>query len=148
MIPGIEAVDVPGTTRTILNKPSGIWGIEICKDMDFPGLSRQYGASGVALLLVPAWDFRIDGWLHGRMAVMRGVESGFTIARAASEGRLSISDDRGRVLAEQSAAIRFPTLYLNTPVRHVNTLYARWGDWFGWLSVVVLLLILFIPIRK
>ena len=148
MIPGIEAVDVPGTTRTILNQPSGIWGIEICKDLDFPALSRQYGASGVALVLVPAWDFRIDGWLHGRMAVMRGVESGFTIARAASEGRLSISDDRGRVLAEQSAAIRFPTLYLNTPVRYVNTLYVRWGDWFGWLNVVALLLILFIPIKK
>ena len=82
------------------------------------------------------------------MAVMRGVESGFTIARSASEGRLSISDDRGRVLAEQFAPINFPSLYFNTPVRHVNTLYARWGDWFGWLNFATLLLILFIPIRK
>jgi apolipoprotein N-acyltransferase len=54
----------------------------ICKDMDFPGLSREYGQDDTALLLVPAWDFELDGWLHGRMAILRGVESGFSIARA------------------------------------------------------------------
>jgi len=148
LLPQYESVDTPGTSRTIMNQPSGKWGIEICKDMDFPALSRQYGNDGVALLLVPAWDFTLDGWLHGRMAVLRGVESGFSIARSASQGRLSISDDRGRVLAEQIALISFPSLYLNTPIRHVNTLYARWGDWFGWANVGALLLILFIPSKK
>jgi hypothetical protein len=30
-----------------------------------------------------ARGFIQDGWLHGRMAVLRGVESGFSIARPA-----------------------------------------------------------------
>ena len=104
MVPRFEDADQPGTTITVLNQPSGVWGIQICKDMDFPALSRQYGAKGVGLLLVPAWDFTFDGWLHGRMAVLQGVESGFTIARAAKQGLLTISDDRGRILAQQDAA--------------------------------------------
>ncbi len=141
MIPRIEDVDQPGTTLTVWNQPSGIWGIEICKDMDFPRLSRRYGAQGVALLLVPAWDFVLDDWLHGRMAVMRGVESGFTIARTAKQGLLTVSDNRGRVLAERgSAAEPFSHIFANVPVRHDSTLYLRWGNWFAWLNVAGLFL--------
>jgi apolipoprotein N-acyltransferase len=139
LVPGFEDVDRPGTTRTVLNEPSGVWGIEICKDMDFPHLSRKYGTDRVGLLLVPAWDFVVDGWLHGRMAILRGVEDGFTIVRAAKEGRLTVSDSRGRVLAEQNSERGgFWSLFAAAPVMHVKTFYTRWGDWFAWLNVVVL----------
>ena len=144
MVPGFEDVDQPGTRITVVDQPSGVWGIQICKDMDFPRLSRDYGAKGVGLLLVPAWDFTLDGWLHGRMAVMRGVESGFTIARAAKQGLLTVSDDRGRILAQQDAAsVRFASLLATAPIRHDDTLYARWGDWFAWLNIAGLIVLLF-----
>jgi len=144
MVPRLEGVDQPGTMITVLDQPSGVWGIQICKDMDFPRLSREYSAKGVGLLLVPAWDFTLDGWLHARMAVMRGVESGFTIARAAKQGLLTVSDDRGRILAQQDAAtVRFASLVATAPVRHDDTLYARCGDWFAWVNIVLLIAILF-----
>jgi apolipoprotein N-acyltransferase len=144
LVPRFEDTDQPGNTITVLNQPSGVWGIQICKDLDFPALSRQYGAQGVGLLLVPAWDFTLDGWLHGRMAVLRGVESGFTIIRAAKQGVLTVSDDRGRILAQQDAAT-VPLAYLvaTAPVWHDNTLYVRWGDWFAWLNTVGLVALLF-----
>jgi len=149
MVPNFEDADQPGTTITVLDQPSGVWGIQICKDMDFPGLSRQYGAKGVGLLLVPAWDFTLDGWLHGRMAVMRGVESGFTIVRAAKQGLLTISDDRGRILAQQDAAtVRFASLLGTAPIWHDDTLYTRWGNWFAWLNVAGLVALLLSPVRK
>jgi apolipoprotein N-acyltransferase len=140
MLPAFESKLRPGTTRTLVPQPSGLWGIAICKDMDFPALSRQYGKDGIGLLLVPAWDFGDDDWLHNRMAVMRGVESGFSIARAAKEGLLTLSDDRGVPLAERksSASVPFATLVANVPVRHDVTLYARFGDWLPWLKMVVL----------
>jgi apolipoprotein N-acyltransferase len=142
MIPRFEDFDQPGTTLTVWNQPSGIWGIEICKDMDFPRLSRRYGAQGVAMLLVPAWDFVLDDWLHGRMAILRGVESGFTIARTAKQGLMTVSDNRGRVLAERgSAAAPFSYIFAIVPVRHDSTLYLRWGNWFAWLNVAGLILI-------
>jgi apolipoprotein N-acyltransferase len=149
MVPKFEDADQPGTTITVLDQPSGVWGMQICKDMDFPGLSRQYGARGVGLLFVPAWDFTLDAWLHGRMAVMRGVESGFTIVRASKQGLLTISDDRGRILAQQDAAtVRFASLLATAPVRHEDTLYARWGDWFAWLNIAGFVVLLLSPTRK
>ncbi len=149
LIPGVESVDQPGTNLAIIDEPSGAWGIEICKDLDFPGLSRQYGTKHVGLLLVPAWDFGEDGWLHDRMAVMRGVENGFTIARAAKDGLLTISDDRGRILATQSTTgVEFAFLFGTARVRHDDTLYTRWGDWFAYASIVALLAIIFIPEKQ
>jgi cytochrome c554/c'-like protein len=37
-----------------------------------PELGRHYAALGVDALLVPAWDFDQDAWLHARMAILRG----------------------------------------------------------------------------
>jgi apolipoprotein N-acyltransferase len=136
MLPAVESSFTVGTARTEVEEASGKWGVAICKDMDFPRLSREYGEDGVGLLLVPAWDFAADGWLHGRMAILRGVEAGFSIARAPKQGILTVTDDRGRVLAEQPTdAVPFATLLTRVPVRHEATIYSRYGDWFAWLSL-------------
>jgi apolipoprotein N-acyltransferase len=99
------------------------------------------------VLLVPAWDFEVDGWLHSRMAILRGVEAGLAVARVARCGRLTLSDDRGRVVAEASAEARDAELVGDLPVRDTRTRYAQWGDWFAWLNVAGLLLLLILPPR-
>ncbi len=140
MLPPFESQFVIGTSREVLTEPSGLWGLAICKDMDFPRLSREYGLAGTGLLLVPAWDFDVDGWLHGRMSFLRGVEDGFSIARAPRHGVLTVTDDRGRVLAERNTNSQpFTVLVAQVPVRHDATLYLRWGNWFPWFCVVILL---------
>jgi apolipoprotein N-acyltransferase len=142
LLPAFESDEIPGVTRTLLDEPSGRWGVTICKDMDFPLLSRQYGNDGIGLLLVPAWDFNVDGWLHGRMAILRGVESGFSIVRSPKQGLLTITDARGRVLAERaSASAPMATLIGEVPVHHDRTLYARFGDWFAWLDLALVLIL-------
>lgn len=137
MLPAFEGDLLPGTARFVTDQPSGRWGVEICKDMDFPNLSRQYARDGAGLMLVPAWDFVADGWLHGRMAILRGVEAGFSIARAPKQGILTVTDDRGRMLAERSsAAAPFATLVASVPVKNQPTLYDRTGNWFPLLDVL------------
>jgi apolipoprotein N-acyltransferase len=64
MLPPFESRFKPGTTLTTMAEPSGVWGVAICKDMDFTQLSRQYGEKGAGLMLVPAWDFVVDRLLH------------------------------------------------------------------------------------
>ena len=136
MLPAFESRLKPGTELTFLHEPSGTWGVAICKDMDFTPLSRQYGEAGAGLMLVPAWDFVLDRWEHGHIAVMRGVEDGFSIARAAKQGYLTVSDDRGRILAEtQSDSAPFATLIADVPAEHDTTLYLMLGDWFAWLGL-------------
>jgi apolipoprotein N-acyltransferase len=140
LLPPFESRFTPDTKRTVLEQRSGRWGIQICKDMDFPRLSREYSRDGVGMLIVSASDFVADGWLHGRMAVLRGVEGGFSIARSANLGILTVTDDRGRVLAEQDtiAGPPFSVAIADVPVRHDATLYSRFGDWFAWLCIVLL----------
>jgi apolipoprotein N-acyltransferase len=112
--------------------------VEICKDMDFTQLSRRYGEMGTGLILAPAWDFTVDRAWHGHIAIMRGVEDGFSIARAAKLGLLTVSDNRGRILAEKrSNSAPFATLIADVPATHETTLYLLLGDWFAWLTLAI-----------
>jgi len=135
LLPPFESRYHPGRELTLLDTRWGRLGLAICKDMDFPPLGRRYAERGASLLLVPAWDFDADGWLHSRMAVLRGVEGGFAVARAARRGRLTISDDRGRIVADAASADAPVVSVLgNVGVRAERTPYTRLGDWFGWLA--------------
>ena len=148
LLPPFEPYE-PGTALSLRSQPLGTWGVQICKDMDFTALSRDYGRAGAALMVVPAWDFRADGFLHARMAVMRGVESGFGIVRAAKRGNLTVSDNRGRILAETpSNTSPFATLVARVPAVHTATLYLRFGDWFAWLALAGLALAIGKLIRR
>jgi apolipoprotein N-acyltransferase len=72
------------------------------------------------------------------MAMLRGVENGYGVVRAARRGLLSVSDRYGRVVAVRSAVgADAATLAAVAPLGDGRpTPYARWGDWFGWLCVV------------
>ncbi len=142
-IPGIEEGYVLGKDVVTFSRPSGKWGVQICKDLDFPRLSRLYGGEQTGLLLVPAWDFTIDGWLHARMAILRGVESGFTIARAAKQGLLTVSDNRGRLLLDKPGSPEgFVVAQVRAPVAHADTIYGRFGDWFAWICTAAVFVLL------
>lgn len=139
LLPPWEDRFAPSKTRSTVKEPSGVWGLQICKDMDFPLLSRQYAQDGVGLMVVPAWDFSMDGWSHGSIAIMRGVEGGFSVARSAKKSIVYASDDRGRVLAKQDTNfVPFATVITSVPVHHDATLYEKLGDWFAWVNLVLL----------
>jgi apolipoprotein N-acyltransferase len=139
MLPPFESNLTPGTALSMSSDRSGARGVAICKDMDFISPARDYGRAGVGLMLVPAFDFVADRFLHGHMAVMRGVENGFTVVRAAKKGYLTVSDDRGRILAENSSdSAPFATLMTVAPTAHHTTVFLLLGDWFGWMSLAML----------
>lgn len=142
LIPGFEDRYTPGDEASVMLGGTPRTGVAICKDLDFTATGLAYARRDTQLLLVPAWDFDEDAWLHGRMAVLRGVEGGFAMARVARDGLLTLSDDRGRVLAQASSAGRAEpaTLLGELPLRTTRTLYARLGDAFGWLCLIAALM--------
>jgi apolipoprotein N-acyltransferase len=145
LIPGVES-ESPGNKRVLLDQLSGRWGLQICKDMDFPKLSRNYAADGANLLLVPAWDFNVDRWLHARMAVLRAVENDFALARSARNGLLTLADDRGRIVAEAATVPdRFVSITGKLSVGQARTFYTLTGDWFAWLCVTLFVVLLASP---
>ncbi|WP_301178822.1 nitrilase-related carbon-nitrogen hydrolase, partial [Janthinobacterium sp. GW458P] len=119
-------------------------GLAICKDMHFAPLGQAYGAAGARAMLVPAWDFQLDDWMGARMTVVRGVENAYAVLRAAREGRLTVSDAYGRVLAEQaSSAMPGSVLLAPLPAARPVATWAGWlGPLFGWLCVALAVLFL------
>lgn len=150
LVPGLEARTTPVKDLSVLDQPEGTVGLAICRDLDYPNPARQYGKHKVGLLLVPAWDFDIDRFWHGHMAIMRGVEYGYSIARSAKVGYLTVSDDRGRVLAQAGTtpSSPFTTLLATVPVRHDSTIYLQFGDWFAWLNVALFISLVVLWFRK
>ncbi|PLY41750.1 hypothetical protein CSZ94_14090 [Janthinobacterium sp. ROICE36] len=119
-------------------------GLAICKDMHFASLGQAYGAAGAQTMLVPAWDFQLDAWMGARMTVVRGVENGYAVLRAAREGVLTASDAYGRVLAERaSSAMPGNTLLAPLPAGASVATWAGWlGPLFGWLCVALGVIVL------
>ena len=144
LVPGFEIPKItPGQRPALIATVAGIrLGGAICKDFDFVDVGRSLGRGGASLVVAPAWDFGQDGWLHGRMAMLRAVEGGFTLVRSAREGTMTVSDRFGRVLAEASSGPRAPLLIARAPVPGSGaTVYARVGDLFGWCCVGLVLLL-------
>jgi apolipoprotein N-acyltransferase len=76
------------------------------------------------------------------MAVVRGVENGFAVARVAQQGFLTFSDAFGRILAEESSA-KAPAAFLVQEILPGPgaTFYTRFGDWFGWTCLIAVALL-------
>ena len=106
-------------------------GTAICKDLDFTNYIKKYGANNVVFLTILSWDFVTDDWLHSRMAVLRGVENGFSELRTTRQVRLTISDYFGRVTYEASGFDgKMATLLGKVSLQKRNTIYTRFGNWF------------------
>lgn len=143
MLPPLEAQFTPGAAPGLLGADMAM---AICKDMDFPRTIRQDALApareSIRLMVVPAGDFVADGWLHGRMAVMRGVENGFAVVRAADQGLLTASDAQGRLIARKAAGPHgMDSIVADVPLGPGPTLHTRIGDVFPWASLALTLLL-------
>ena len=133
-VPGLEDRFTPGRVSGWLGQGRAA---EICKDMDFPDTIRPDAARGVRLMGVPAGDMGIDGWQHGIMSVMRGVENGFALVRPAHDGLLIASDAQGRLIGFKKGAPTGLTLVVaDLPLGPGPTLYTRIGNLFAWICLI------------
>jgi len=144
-----EAKFTPGRASGVLGHGQAV---AICKDMDFPTTLRADVLStegGIRILAVPANDFITDGWLHARMAVMRGVENGFAMVRSASQGLETISDAQGRILARADTdAPGLTEIMADVPPGPGPTLYTCIGDIFSWLMLLTSAALLTLGLRR
>jgi apolipoprotein N-acyltransferase len=147
LVKGLEDLFMKGNKNGIFNFNKHKVGIPICKDLDFPNYISEY--SQVSFLTIPAWDFVVDGWLHSRMAILRGVENGFAEIRTARQGKLTISNRYGKVIYEADCSKgKAQSLLGNLPLQNESTFYARFGDWFAIANLMGLTFLLFIILRN
>jgi apolipoprotein N-acyltransferase len=150
LVTGLEDHFTPGNEIGLFTFQGFQAGTAICKDLDFPDYIRQYSVNEATFLCIPAWDFVVDDWLHSRMAILRGVENGFSEVRTARLGRLTISDPYGRVTAEVNCSNgEAATLVGQISLYRTDTFYTRHGDWFGVvIAIAAITFLLMILIKR
>lgn len=129
--------------------PFGRLGAVICRDLDFPATVQQAGAAGADLVVAPSFDWIEIDPFHTQYAVFRGVENGFSLVRQTGDGLSIATDPYGRVVA---ATDQFQSsshvMVAVVPTTGVRTLYGLLGDWFGWVSLVALVLVVGVSLGR
>jgi len=137
-LPGENFADGTGEPA-ILDTKYGRLALFIGLDLDAPRLVRKAGKADADIIIAPSSDWKTISPHHSYMAAFRGVENGASVFRVADQGLSLISDPHGRVLAQVDHYRSSPhTLVGEVPVKGVSTVYARAGDWFGWLNLLLL----------
>lgn len=121
----------------------------ICFDGDFPQLLAQAGASGTDVMLDPSNDWHaIDPW-HTQMASFRAIEQGFNLIRQTSQGLSAAFDYQGRRLASMDDYHTTDHAMISEiPTKGVHTIYSRLGDWFAWVCMAGLALLMVQSLRR
>lgn len=145
--PLVEAVSAfsPGTRVTMLPVEGHMVSTAICYEVTYPALAREAVREGSELLTTitnDAWYGESSAaFQHFEMAMMRSIEQGRYLVRAANTGISGIVDPYGRVLVRTKL---FETVAVVGEARYVQarTVYATIGDLAVYLSAAVVALAL------
>ena len=140
----VEAVSdfAPGTEAVLLPVGSHLASTAICYEVIYGSLIRQFVAGGSELLTTitnDAWyGTSSAAYQHWDHAVMRSIEEGRYLARAANTGISGFVDPYGRQIAKSRL---FEQALLVEDLRFLRerTIYSRIGDLLAWLSLAVTL---------
>jgi apolipoprotein N-acyltransferase len=130
--------------------PYGTIAAAICFDMDFPAwVHNKIKKADVDIMLVPAFDTdAISPW-HTETALFRAAENGFSMIRGCNKGASMAVDGYGKVLAYQDHFRTTPRImYADVPTERVKTFYNLVGDFFVYLCLASLVIVLIIMVRR
>ena len=135
----------PGSRPTVFTLPFGTFSVLVCYEGVFPELARDFVRRGAALLV----NVTNDAWFgetsapyqHLVMEAMRAVENRVPLVRAANTGISAIVDIDGRITARTELS---ETAHLAGRLAwpRVTTVYTRYGDWFVFVCLGSLPLVL------
>ena len=154
-IPGIEIIETDDSPLEIIDTPYGKVAFLICFDMDHHELPLE--ASGADIIFAVSNDWPAMDPLHTEMAAITGIANGYSVIRPTGRGLSMASDYRGIVLSvvdvypfdangdmvpDEENQNAGTIMIANVPISGEVTLYAILGDYFGWLCVIGLGLVI------
>jgi apolipoprotein N-acyltransferase len=148
----INAGFTPGPREfPVFDTPNAKVGISICWDVHRLWIIRELARADAELILLPM-DNDFNGVatfppFHAADAVFRATENHLAFGLGTVNGLSMVIDPYGRITAEGKVNEKGVTIG-ETFVVNDQTLYTRFGDWFGWMMVAVLAALVFIAIRQ
>jgi apolipoprotein N-acyltransferase len=121
------------------------YGPAICYEIVYPQITRAQVLHGADVLVTITNDAWYDGTSaprqHLNQARLRAVEDDRWLLRAATTGISAVVDPAGR-LVEELPMGRAGIIFAKYATRNTVTPYVRFGDWFAYGSVVVVMIAL------
>lgn len=120
--------------------PYGKIGISICRDMSFPSFIRQASNANVDIMLSPSYDWpkSPSPWY-----LTSTIENGFSFVRPTYNGYSYAANYHGNVLAHMdSDQTQDGIMYSDVPVNGVKVVYPIVGDVLGWLSLIIVCILI------
>ena len=131
-----------GTGFPVYGPPGRRFGVLICYESIFENMARAYRSAGADFLVNvtnDAWYGRTSApYQHASHLVLRAIETRMGVARAANSGISEFVDPLGHAY-DQTSLETEAAVADRLRTSDVITLYVRWGDWVGTLSVVATL---------
>ena len=119
------------------------YGPAICYEIVYPQITRTQVRNGATVLVTVTNDAWYTGTSapaqHLAQARLRAIEDDRYLLRSATTGISAFIDPAGRIV-EAIPMSQEGTIYARFQPRTSITPYVRLGDWFAWVSVVVVLL--------
>ena len=134
-----DAGFVPGPREyPVFETPYGKVGLGVCWDRHRLYITRELARSGADIVLMTV-DDDFNGTpffppFHASDGVFRAVENRAAMGLGTTNGLSMVIDPYGRIMAEGEINERGVIIGEVFTVSG-DTLYTRWGDWFGWLIV-------------
>lgn len=121
-------------------------GLGVCFDRHRAWISRALRQQGAELILMPVDDdFKGNAdfpLLHMTDSVFRAVENRVAYGLGTTSGISTVISPYGKVVSESGINQR-EAIYGATFISSQQTLYTRYGDWFGWsISAITLYLVI------
>ena len=127
------------------------FSVGICFESVFPSSSRTFVSGGAELLIIitnDAWFGNTSGpYQHAQIAVMRAIENRRSIARCANTGISELIDPFGRITKKIGLGKR-GVLSGELKLLDEETIYNKYGDYVGWITAVITLLLVGISYVK
>ena len=142
-----------GKAHKVLTLPSTkqSFGVFLCYESIFPPIARTLASSGASFLVNitnDAWFGRTAApYQHLSMAVLRAVETGRPVVRAANTGISGLIAPTGRILRE-TGLFETAAFIVEVRPRTEKTIYVLWGDTFVALCALLLVGVAGVRVRQ
>ena len=131
-----------GDSSALFETDLGTMGALVCFDSIYETLALNSVRDGAKLILLSTNDSWYKDsaavYQHNGHAVLRAVETGCPIVRAANTGISSILNDKGAILSSLDPLVTGYTAH-DISMRSNSTLYTIWGNLIVWLSIGLIL---------
>ncbi|NOY07420.1 MAG: apolipoprotein N-acyltransferase [Spirochaetes bacterium] len=134
----------PGKKRVVFKHPKFKFSTPICFEDAFPQDVRKFVLAGAEVIINISNDYwsltRIEAKQHFINSIFRTVENRRPLLRSTASGVTAYVDIRGKVI-KQAPYYKQAFLIVDVPIKKENTtLYTRYGDWFPYLMLFMVIL--------